>query len=218
MNKSIRWILLTRKTLSFMMQRPDLITSGHCCMLGKCSFNAPGASVCPSSGGRATACSLYIDVHVWKMVFITVRHVCRDGETTPQCKQRSQTRPLIAFFFPSESSVVTILCNNYWHSGASEGRGRLFQQNKETLSAIAVIYRSEDWSITRRRDELLTLLASSGTEMGMNIFSEASILQSISSKQYLIHTEYCCGDEEAPAGVLLFLGRITSYQSEQSYN
>lgn len=47
----------------------------------------------------ATACSLYIDVHVWKMVFITVRHVCRDGETTPQCKQRSQTRPLIAFFF-----------------------------------------------------------------------------------------------------------------------
>lgn len=48
------------------------------------------------------------------------------------------------------SAVVTILCNNYRYSRVSRGRWRNFEQNTETMSAGAVICRSEDGSITDR--------------------------------------------------------------------
>lgn len=65
------------------------------------------------------------------------------------------------------------------------------------------------WVNNRQTDELLALLAVSGSEIGMSIRSKGNILHSISSKiVFVSHREYCFGDEKNPAGMFLFLERI----------
>lgn len=60
------------------------------------------------------------------------------------------------------------------------------------------------WVNNRRRDELLALLALSGSEMGMSIIREGNTFQSISSKNTICFTQRVLffGDEKDPAGTL----------------
>lgn len=91
-------------------------------------------------------------------------------------------------FSSAESALVTMLCNNYWYSRVGRGEMKKFPAKQRDPVAWCSHLQEWRWVNNRRRDELLALLAVSGSEMGMSILSEGSIFQSISSKNTICFT------------------------------